>query len=117
MQIALTNIITNAIEAMGSGKGELKVITKSTEESFVLQIEDNGCGISTENLENIFKPYFSKKQGGLGLGLSVTYEILRSSYIRVKVKSVEGQGTRFSLLFDKNEPFARDLKRFGSFME
>lgn len=102
MKIALTNIIINAIDAMTSGKGELKLVTKSIDGKYVIQIEDNGCGISKGNLQHIFKPYFTNKPGGLGLGLATTYDILRSNHVGVNVESGEGEGTRFILLFKKS---------------
>ena len=102
MKIALTNIIINAIDAMTSGKGELKLVTKSIDGKYVIQIEDNGCGISKGNLQYIFKPYFTNKPGGLGLGLATTYDILRSNHVGVNVESGEGEGTRFILLFKKS---------------
>jgi signal transduction histidine kinase len=100
MQLAFTNIIINAIDAMAHGKGELKLITRSIDGRYVLQIEDNGCGISEENLQNIFNPYYSNKPGGLGLGLATTYDILKANHVTVDVESKEGEGTRFTLLFD-----------------
>ncbi len=105
MKIALTNIIINAIEAMTSGKGELKLTTKIIGGGFKILIEDNGCGIGKENLKNIFKPYFTNKPGGLGLGLATTYSILRSSCVGINVESEEGHGTRFILSFDKNQGY------------
>ena len=102
MKMALTNIIINAIDAMAIEHGLLRVAIKSTTEHFVIQIEDNGCGISKENLENIFKPYFTNKPGGLGIGLAATYEILRSNHVGVNVESEEGKGTCFMLLFDRD---------------
>jgi signal transduction histidine kinase len=102
MQIALTNIIINAIDAMPFEKGELKLTTKSIDGKYIIQIEDNGCGISKSHLKHIFKPFFTKKPGGLGIGLATTYYILRSNRIGVKVESEEGKGTCFTLLFDKN---------------
>jgi signal transduction histidine kinase len=101
MKIALTNIIINAIDSMTSEKGELKLTTKSIAGNYAIQIEDNGCGISKANLKNIFKPYFTNKPGGLGLGLAATYHILRSNHVSVNVESAEGGGTRFILLFPK----------------
>ena len=101
MKIALTNIIINAIDAMLSG-GELKLITKSIDAKFILLIEDNGCGISTENLKSIFRPYYTNKPGGMGLGLATTHDILRLNRVRVNVESVEMEGTRFSLMFKKS---------------
>jgi signal transduction histidine kinase len=100
VKIALTNILINAIEAMPSGKGDLKVILHANDNKYIVCIEDNGCGISRQNLPYIFKPYYSGKTGGLGLGLFTTLEILQAGHIRVDVESEEGQGTRFILYFN-----------------
>src|SRR5258708_11705088 len=100
IKIALTNIIINAIEAMPSEKGELKLIARSMNGKCVLEIEDNGAGISEENLKHIFTPYFTNKPGGMGLGLSTTLDILLSNQVSVDVQSGEGRGTRFILSFD-----------------
>ena len=104
MRTALTNIIINAIDAMTMGQGELTLVTRSIGDTFVVEIEDNGCGISQENLKNIFRPYFTDKPGGLGLGLATTHEILRSNHIGLKVKSVEAKGTSFILTFRETHP-------------
>jgi len=98
--IALTNIINNAVEATSSEKGKLKLITKSINGKCVIEIIDNGIGISKENLKNIFKPYFTNKLGGMGLGLSTTLDILHSNRARIEVHSEEGIGTRFILSFE-----------------
>jgi signal transduction histidine kinase len=108
IKIALTNIIINAIDAMPSENGELTLRESSIDGKYALQIEDNGSGISKEDLECIFKPYFTKKPDGLGLGLSTTFDILQSDHVGIKVESEEGKGTRFILLFDK--------ERFPSFL-
>jgi signal transduction histidine kinase len=107
MLIGLTNIVVNAIDAMIPGKGELKLVTKSIEGRCVIQIEDNGCGISKENLTNIFKPYFTSKAGGLGIGLAETYNILRSNNVGVNVESEEGKGTRFILTFEEKHQYSQ----------
>jgi signal transduction histidine kinase len=86
---------------MTSGKGQLTLLTKSMDNGYIIQIEDNGCGISKGNLKYIFKPYFTKKPGGLGLGLATTYDILRSNHVGINIESVLGKGTRFILLFKK----------------
>lgn len=103
MKIALTNIIVNAIDAMTSRGGQLTLITKSIESRYILLIKDNGSGISKENLKNIFKPHYTNKPGGLGIGLAATGDILRSNNVRVNVESKETKGTCFILLFDTNE--------------
>ena len=100
IKIALTNIIINAIEAMTTGKGRLKLATKSGKNKYGVLIQDNGCGISKERLKKIFKPYFTTKPTGLGVGLTAADNIFRSNDVRIKVDSKEGRGTRFILLFD-----------------
>lgn len=104
IKIALTNIIINAIDAMPWEKGELRLKESSVGGNYALLIEDNGCGISKENLECIFRPYFTNKPDGLGLGLSTTYDILRSNRVEINVTSEEGVGTCFTLVFDHGQP-------------
>jgi signal transduction histidine kinase len=101
IKIALTNIIINAIDAMPFENGKLRVITKSHKGKCSIEIEDNGIGISKENLNNIFKPYYTNKTGGMGLGLSTTVDILVSNYAGIDVHSQEGVGTTFILSFNK----------------
>lgn len=101
IKIALTNIVINAIDAISSENGELKIGTKLTRGRHALFIQDNGSGISKENLPFIFNPYFTNKPGGVGVGLAVTKDILLSNQISVKVESMIGRGTRFILLFEK----------------
>jgi signal transduction histidine kinase len=100
IKIALTNIIINAIEAMQSQKGKLKLITRSINGKCTIEIEDNGIGISKENLKNLFIPYFTDKPGGMGLGLSTTMNILQANHATIDVQSEEGKGARFILCFE-----------------
>ena len=100
MKMALTNIVINAIDAMTSEKRELTLETQFIAGVYSISIEDTGCGISKEDLTSIFKPYYTNKPGGLGLGLSTTYEILMSDHVQVSVDSELGLGTRFTLLFE-----------------
>ena len=101
MKIALTNIIVNAIEAMAPHHGELKLVTTYTSGRYVVQIKDNGCGISEKNLKKIFLGNYSNRPGGLGYGLASTYDILMSNNVSVHVESQLGTGTQFLLLFGK----------------
>jgi signal transduction histidine kinase len=100
IKIALTNIIINAIEAMPAEKAHLKLVTKLLNGKCVIEIEDNGSGISKENLKKIFTPYFTSKPGGIGLGLSSSLDILSTNHFHVDVQSKERIGTRFILSFD-----------------
>jgi signal transduction histidine kinase len=112
IKIALTNIIINAIDAMGSINGELRLGTKFIKGKCAVSIQDNGSGISKEDLPLIFTPYFTNKQNGVGVGLAATKDILQSNQVGVRVESSIGYGTRFILLFEKNRNIAekRNLK-------
>lgn len=100
IKIALTNIVINAIDAMPVKNGHLQLSVKAVNDKCIIELEDNGIGISHENLQNIFKPYFTRKSNGMGLGLSTTLETLLSNRARVAVQSEEGMGTRFIISFD-----------------
>jgi signal transduction histidine kinase len=100
IKIALVNIIINAIEAMHPKKGKLRLVTRSINGKCIIEIEDNGIGISKENLKNLFTPYFTNKAGGMGLGLSTTIDILKANHATVDVQSEQGKGTRFILSFE-----------------
>ncbi len=100
MKIAFTNIIVNAIDAMPSEKGILKLSGKYIEGKYVIEIEDNGCGISEAHLESIFDAGFTNKPGGLGFGLQITKTILEANNVEIKVESDESVFTRFTLLFN-----------------
>jgi signal transduction histidine kinase len=110
IKIALTNIIINAIDAMPSEKGELRLGTKLIKGKCAVSIQDNGSGISKENLPLIFDPYFTNKQNGIGVGLAATKDILQTNKVGVRVESLIGHGTRFILLFDMRIKERRNLK-------
>lgn len=101
IKISLVNIILNAIDAMKAGKGRLKLSTRSARGKYIIEVQDNGCGINKENLKHIFKPFYSSKPNGLGVGLSASYALLQSDHVEVAVRSTEGKGTCFILTFQR----------------
>lgn len=101
IQIALTNIVINAIDAMASKNGELTLRTELLNGKCTIEIKDNGIGISKDNLQKIFKPYFTNKPGGMGLGLATTLDILRANHAGIAVRSEEGSGTCFMISIDE----------------
>jgi signal transduction histidine kinase len=64
-----------------------------------VSIQDNGCGISQENLSHLFEPYFTSKRNGMGLGLASTLNILQSHQASIDVQSAVEEGTSFTLTF------------------
>jgi signal transduction histidine kinase len=104
MKIALTNIIINALDAMKERGGILRLVTTSINGNIVLAIEDNGCGIPAVDLQNIFKPFFTNKTGGLGVGLAVTSQLLKANHVKMEVRSEVARGTKFILSFTRVNP-------------
>jgi len=101
IKIALINIVVNAIEALPPSNGTLTLSTGIKNDQCIIEIEDNGIGISEKNLLNIFDPYYTNKPGGMGLGLSTTMDILLSNCGTMDVQSEEGSGTHFTLHFNQ----------------
>jgi PAS domain S-box-containing protein len=101
IQLALLNIIINAVEAMEEGDGKLKVTLTSTEDEHFVDITDNGSGISEENMARLFEPYFTSKRNGMGLGLASTLNIIQSHNAHIDVISELGTGTSFIIAFKK----------------
>lgn len=95
----LLNLLINAIHAIDKD-GLIRITCKREKEKIQIIVEDNGTGISKENLSKIFDPFFTtKRQGeGTGLGLWITYEIVKIYGGEIKVESEEGKGSKFSII-------------------
>jgi PAS domain S-box-containing protein len=93
---AILNLIRNALEAMPKG-GTLELRTASTTDEVVLHLTDTGKGMSEEERLQIFRPFFTTKPVGTGLGLTLTQQIIGEHGGRIECASVVGQGTTFSL--------------------
>ena len=103
------NLVMNAAEAMPAGAGGHVVVrTRSlaAEGSVELAVVDDGPGISEANLQRIFEPFFSTKDGGksLGIGLAVVYGIVDAHHGRVDVESEVGRGTTFRVTLPVRAP-------------
>ena len=97
IKIAFLNIIVNAVEAMEPGKGVLRLTTLSREDKCIIQIADNGPGISEESQSRIFEPYFTNKPKGTGLGLTNTQNIILNHNGQIAFESTKGEGTTFTI--------------------
>jgi signal transduction histidine kinase len=93
----MVNLIVNASQAMTPG-GKLSIETKKGDEDKVyIYVKDTGQGIPPEYLPNIFDPFFSTKSSGTGLGLSVSYGIIKNHKGNIWVESTVGVGTTFTI--------------------
>lgn len=99
INLAITNIAVNAVEAMEQGKGRLVFRVERAPNAVVMEISDNGKGITPENLQRLFEPFYSGRPGGLGLGLTTARSIIHSHGVMLDVRSVVGEGTTFNLRF------------------
>jgi PAS domain S-box-containing protein len=99
LKIAFLNILINAVEAISNPPGKIVIEISSTGIRHQVQIQDNGSGISDENLSRLFEPYFTSKRNGMGLGLASTLTILQSHKATVDVQSKISQGTTFIISF------------------
>lgn len=96
---AIANMIQNSVEALPNG-GTIEISTYDRDREVVVEISDDGVGMSPEIQEKVFYPFFSSKgKGKTGLGMSVAYGILTRHQAAVEIDSEEGRGTRITLIF------------------
>jgi putative PEP-CTERM system histidine kinase len=98
IQKVLTNLVLNARDALGEG-GQIRVATKRSNSWAVLQVSDNGCGISPEFLgQSLFRPFQTTKKKGIGIGMYQSKMIVEAHSGRIEVESEVGKGTTFRVL-------------------
>jgi signal transduction histidine kinase/DNA-binding LacI/PurR family transcriptional regulator len=96
----MTNLVSNAIDAMSPGGGLIRVSVRSRGADVLIVVSDTGCGIPRENLSRIFEPLFTTKPYGVGtgLGLSIVHDIVCGEFGgRIEVSSDHGNGATFSI--------------------
>jgi two-component system, sporulation sensor kinase E len=96
MKQALLNLVNNALAAMPGG-GSLVLKAEGEQDEVRLKVEDNGVGIPEDDLPKIFEPYFTTKDNGTGLGLTITFKIIKEHGGEISVASRPGQGSVFSI--------------------
>jgi signal transduction histidine kinase len=90
------NLILNSLDAMPGG-GELMIRARAVKNGVEMIFEDNGPGIPEDHRENIFEPFFSTKEGGTGLGLTVSYNIVTAHGGTLDLIQGRGSGACFRL--------------------
>jgi signal transduction histidine kinase len=96
--LALLNILTNAIEAIEHNNGRISILVKKDKDNIIIEITDNGSGISEENLPRLFEPYYTSKRNGIGLGLASTLNIVQVHGGSIEVSSELSKFTTFNVL-------------------
>jgi signal transduction histidine kinase len=94
----LLNVVLNAVQAT-SGEGEIGIGVKREKDSVLIEVSDDGEGISRENLDLIFDPFYSTKAKGAGLGLAIASRIMEAHGGYIRVRSAPGKGSVFGLYF------------------
>ena len=98
----LSNIILNACQAMPGG-GVLTVVAQYGDGRVRISVADTGCGMSGEELSQIFEPLYSTKARGIGLGLSVTKNLVEANDGKIEVSSEPGKGSTFTVVLPVRE--------------
>ncbi len=98
----LMNLIKNAIEALSETKNPLLTLSARQEKGkSILIISDNGRGIPDDQLDHIFIPFYSTREGGSGVGLSFAQHVMRLHGGHIHVTSLPGEGSEFQVIFPK----------------
>jgi signal transduction histidine kinase len=94
MHQVLLNLLLNAVQAI-DGTGTIHVGIEALPDQAAVHVVDTGRGISPEHLPNIFRPFYTTKGNGTGLGLSLARRIVEEHHGRIEVESEVGKGTEF----------------------
>jgi len=102
MESVLNNLLLNSFDALDNS-GNLTLELKENTNNITIIISDSGSGISKENIQKVFNPFFSTKPGGNGVGLSLVQQILDFHNARIEVESKINIGTKFTIIFSKDK--------------
>ena len=93
---AISNLVLNAMDAMPNA-GTLTLRTRNENGNVILEVEDTGSGLTPEECERIFTPYYTSKQHGTGLGLAIVQSVVSDHGGHISVRSTPGQGCTFTI--------------------
>ena len=97
LEQVLINLVRNAIDASDKLQAYIEIKASCDLRKLVLEVRDNGCGISPQNIENVFTPFFTTRKTGTGIGLFISRKIVQSLRGTITIQSVQGKGTTVCL--------------------
>jgi len=103
---AVSNLVLNAMDAMPEG-GTLSLRTRNDGGNVLIEVADTGAGLTAEECERIFTPYYTSKAHGTGLGLAIVQSVVSDHGGRIHVKSAPGRGTTFVIELGRNAEFTQ----------
>lgn len=97
LKITMINLLNNSIDALAEVERKRKIEIRVTiwERTVNIVFRDNGCGIESERLSEIFNPFYTSKEGGTGLGLYLVHSQLEQAGGAIRAESVRGEGSVF----------------------
>jgi two-component system, NtrC family, nitrogen regulation sensor histidine kinase NtrY len=98
LEQGMINLIKNSLEAIHDPGGEIVVSARRMKDTAIIQVKDNGTGMDSNILENIFVPAFTTKENGSGIGLPITRQIIQMHQGLIEVRSAPGVGTVFEIV-------------------
>ena len=115
LQQVTMNILANAMDAMQDKKeARLIISARSHGPSTLLEIKDNGCGIPSASLHEVFKPFYTTKEKGTGLGLALSKKMLAQMSCALDITSNEGKGTTVTITIPKARPHEIEFQKKAS---
>jgi two-component system, NtrC family, nitrogen regulation sensor histidine kinase NtrY len=105
---AISNLVLNAVDAMPNG-GTLTIRSRGDEQKVAIAVSDNGAGLTREECERIFTPYYTSKQHGTGLGLAIVQSVISDHGGTIGVQSEPGRGTTFTIELPRTRATEREV--------
>jgi signal transduction histidine kinase len=108
LQQVFLNLFANAAEALGEGDSRptIRVSGECADELVILRVSDNGRGMTSEEAQNLFKPFYTSKEKGTGLGLVITRKLLARMGGTISMKSRQGEGATVTVTLPRSRPEA-----------
>ncbi len=110
METVFRNIIVNAVKSMPKG-GRLTFTSEDKGDEMAVAAEDTGPGIAPEHMDRLFEPFFTTRAKGIGLGLTITREMVKENGGRIEVESRPGTGSTFTVILPVARPLGKSRPR------